>query len=131
VRRPVVASITEVEIREAIFARAAGSFSGDPTPGPGESRLHAALRGVVDDYADPVLEPARAALADVENYGRASVGLWHDLRRSEAEDLYDLAEQAIARAADRAEAVILDELIGAGVRFAELHPDAPRRRPRR
>ncbi len=55
--------------------------------------------------------------------------LWRDLRPSEADRLVELVNAATERAAERCEAIILEELTAAGVAFAAEHPDAPRGEP--
>ena len=119
---------TEEEIRKAIDARMDEESSGQ-VPGA----LRDQVRGLIDDASDPLTWPCTFVLdglvADQYDDPDETVGmsaLYRDLRLSEASALRALMDAASARAADRCEAIILDELTAAGVAFAQVHPDAPR-----
>lgn len=120
---------SEQEIREAIAVRGTYSMASSYSGG-----LRGALEGLISEYAeaiDSAVSDAEAARDDVLEEGqdpRDLAGLWADLRLSEADRLRRLADAATARAADRAEAIIVEEIVAAGLAFAAEFPDAPRGR---
>ena len=52
--------------------------------------------------------------------------IWCDLRPSEARDLDRIYVEAVGEATAAAERAIVDAFVQAGLRFAEIHPNAPR-----
>ena len=117
---------TKEEIREAVEERSIYQSAGATVPRGGETPLLAALRGIAEDYSDPIADAGRAVHRGDFSDPTADTGLWRDLRRSEADELVEIVDLACMRAAIAAERVIVEELVAAGLRFAELHPDAPR-----
>lgn len=65
---------------------------------------------------------------DPREPGAGHNAIWDDLRPSEALELRFLVQRAVAYAAEKCEAVIVDELTAAGVAFATKYPNAPRSR---
>jgi hypothetical protein len=120
---------TEAEIRAAIDRRLDESISG--TVGGG---LRAELRNLCREAGSSMQWPVDWSLDLVND------PLWNDVEPSAEEGLYGALSrtQALAfddhlriatrRAADRCEAIILEELTAAGLRFAAEYPDAPRAR---
>ncbi len=117
---------TEQDIRSLLSRRLT-----EPSSGSHGGGLHGELRGVVKDAAGPLRDVAWEALeATDSDYGEKGQPdpsfAWCDLRATEAYRLMSLMDEAIERAATRCEAIILEELTGAGVTFAAEYPDAPR-----
>lgn len=112
---------TESEIRTALRQR----VEAYPADNPKDT-----LREAVRSWAATLISPAFDTLESIDPRDGPTSSepddLWRDLRPSEAVTLRDLARAAIERAIERCDAVILDELTAAGVRFAMEHPDAPR-----
>src|SRR5436189_1471904 len=52
--------------------------------------------------------------------------IWADMRASEVEELQEAMHQAIKLAEQAAIKTLVEEVVRAGVRFAEAHPDIPR-----
>lgn len=52
--------------------------------------------------------------------------LWADLTEAETAAIEELVDNAARRFQERAAAILLEELVLAGVAFAEAHPDVPR-----
>lgn len=126
---PTPASRTDA--RSAIEARRQRSASSSPAPEAGEPPLRAALRGIVQDYAEPIT-PSERIVTDLEEYSGIaldeadSYGLWANLElaevlavRAEMRDLVDIVT-------DRAEAIIIAEIVAAQKRLASEYPDVPR-----
>jgi hypothetical protein len=101
-----------------------------------ENLLGPRLMDTVHWTANPLTWPATVALDftprdfrdfgdDAENDGAA---LYGRLSPAEARRLRQLTHEAEQRAAERCEAIILDELTAAGARFASEFPDAARPR---
>lgn len=116
---------TEADIREALQLRPELWPNDNPTKHLGE---------VVVDFASFLTSPAFDALENPdsrapEDLSNAADDVWaSDLRPSEAVRLREIAQEGIARATERAQAAIVDELVAAALRFAEEFPDAPRAR---
>jgi hypothetical protein len=125
------AAATEADARQAIEARRLRAPSPTAAPLPGEKRLRAALRGIVEDYAEPLMPSDRTvgdleamsgiALDDADTYG-----LWADLQLEAALAARAAMRDVIDIVTDRAESVIIDELVAAEARIAREYPDAPR-----
>jgi hypothetical protein len=126
-----MAAVVEEDARRAIEARGLQPARLAPAPQSGEPPLRAALRGVVADYAEPLM-PSDRTVGDLESFSGIaldeadSYGLWADLQlkaamavRAEMADVIDIVTA-------RAESVIVAELVAAGVRLASEYPDAPR-----
>lgn len=112
---------TEQEVREAL-----GAFLEASSP-MSVGTMRDALREAIRDVGDALDCAAFTALGSEDDVGDdAPDSLWRDLRRTEARRLRELVTDAIAAATRRCEAIILEELTGAGVTFAAEHPDAPR-----
>ena len=121
-----MSATTEAEIRAAIERRMSeriGALDGC-TDGHGE------LRCLIDRVAEPLTYPALLILTGDydETYSEEGGDIWRDLRPSEARGLLAIVHEARERAAARVAPIIVEELVAAGVRFAEEHPDAPRAR---
>jgi len=88
------------------------------------------LRQAIDSYADFLTGPAYAAITSIDprdpTQDDQPGDVWRDLRPSEAAVLDAIADEAKGRAFERAEAIIIDELVAAALRFAAAYPDAPR-----
>jgi hypothetical protein len=109
---------TEKELRQIIRDRADRYRNDSPRE---------RLAEVIDKYCDPLGYVPIADEQDREDFAaKAFSDTWADLRPSEVERLDQLLTDARARAAERAEAVILEELVAAALTFADEHPDAPR-----
>lgn len=93
--------------------------------------LDAALRRVAIVASDPLVESGRQTLEGGRGVWEPVApppdgSLWGDLRPSEAVRLSQLVQAAAERASARCRAIVIEELVGAGVQFAAEHPDAPR-----
>ncbi|HLY13354.1 MAG TPA: hypothetical protein VKR24_03320, partial [Candidatus Limnocylindrales bacterium] len=88
---------------------------------PKPHSLRTQLVELVEDWSNAINAGAFDALEaeDPRDPEHPIPGSWNDLRPSEAVILRDLVKAAAARALDRCEAIIVDELTAAGVTFAE------------
>jgi hypothetical protein len=112
---------TEQEIRDVVLRRASDDYPGDDP--------RKTLREAIESWGNVLTEPAWVVLEGEDPRDPSKVDaldLWIDLRASEAVDLRALAKKAIDEAYERCQAIIVEELVAAGVRFAEQHPDTPR-----
>jgi hypothetical protein len=115
---------TEAEIRAEVLE--AGTVY--PKGHPYAQELEEIIKG----WATPL---ASAAFDALESPDERTPGddtglvLWRDLRPSEAIVLRGLVADAVRRATDRCQILVLEELTAAGVGFAAAFPDAPRVRP--
>lgn len=117
-----MAAPTEAEIREAIEARCEHWPQDNPS-----TKLIEAIGAFGDFMYSPSYEILKSP-DDLTSPSEASDPgqVWTDLRPTEARDLDRLYEAALIRATERTEAAIVEEFVAAALRFAELHPDAPR-----
>jgi hypothetical protein len=119
------------DARRAIEARRLRSASSSPAPEPGEPPLRAALRGIVEDYAEPIT-PSERIVTDLEEYSGIalseadSYGLWANLELAEVLAVRDEMRDLVDIVTDRAEAIIIAELVAAQERLALEYPDVPR-----
>jgi hypothetical protein len=123
---------TDGEVRAIVEARLDAPEGRSGTrPGP----VRGDITALIEDVAQWLMHPAWYTLeanaydAGPEIAPRDTDGhppLWMDLRTSEARRLEQLVEDAIERAAQRCEAIIIEELTGAGAAFAGEFPEAPR-----
>lgn len=116
---------TEAEIRAAINF----GWRQHPSSTPTEAGARAALHGLILEVAQALTAPSLDALdARLEDFDGtpSDEAFWVDLRKSEAQTLRDYVHEAVATASDRCQAIITEELVAAGVRFATEHPNAPR-----
>jgi hypothetical protein len=117
--------------RDAIEERRQRPADSKPTPEPGEPPLRAALRGIVEDYAEPIT-PSEQIVTDLEERSGISLdeadsyGLWANLELEEVLAVQDAMREVVDIVTDRAEAVIIAELVAAQERVALEYPDAPR-----
>ncbi len=115
----------EEEIRAAIVF----GWRQQPASTPTARGARAALHGLIVEVAQALTAPSFDALdALPEDFDGtpSEEAFWVDLRKSEAQTLRDYVHEAIATAADRCQAIITDELVAAGLRFAREYPDVPR-----
>jgi hypothetical protein len=77
------------------------------------------MSDVLDVAAFEILESSDGGVPD-------GPGFWRDLRPSEALYLREQVDRAKAAARRSCEAIIVRELVAAGMRFAERYPEAPR-----
>jgi hypothetical protein len=116
--------------RSAIEARRQRSASSSPIPEPGEPPLHAALRGIVEHYAEPIT-PSERTVTDLETFSGVALdeadtdGLWADLELAEVLAVRAAMRDVVNNVTDRAECVIIDELVAAQARLAREYPDVP------
>jgi hypothetical protein len=114
---------TEAEIREAIELRCELWPQDSPTD---------KLVQAIGSYGDFMYGPAAEVLSSPDDLTpepteRGGPGdIWADLRPSEARDLDRFYQVGLETALAACEAVIADAFTSAALRFAELHPDAPR-----
>ena len=119
------------DARRAIEARRLRSASSSPSPEPGEPPLRATLRGIVEDYAEPIT-PSERIVTDLDEYsgialGEAdSYGLWANLELAEVLAVRADMRDVIDAVTDRAETIIIAELVAAQERLALEYPDVPR-----
>jgi hypothetical protein len=124
-------SETRKDARRAIEARRQRSASSSPAPEPGEPPLRAALRGIVEDYAEPIT-PSERIVTDLEEYSGValdeadSYGLWANLELAEVLAVRAAMRDVVDIVTDRAEAIIIAELAAAQERLATEYPDVPR-----
>ena len=120
----------EPDARSAIDARRLKAPSPTPSPQPGEPPLRAALRGIVADYAAP-LTPPESLVTDLEAMSGIALdeadayGLWANLERADVLAIRAAMPEVIESVTDRAESMIIDELVAARARLAVDYPDAP------
>jgi hypothetical protein len=113
--------VTEQEIRAAL-ERKITSWPEDN----GEEELADAIR----KFSSPI-RYTPLPRHEWQDWGARALNteLWDDLRPNEAERLNELVEGAVKRAHEQARAVILHELVVAGLVFAAEYPAAPRGKP--
>ncbi len=120
--------------RHAIEARRQRPASPSPAPKPGEPPLRAALRAIVQDYAEPVTPSERIA-TDLEASSGAALHaadtsrLWADLELGEVLAVQVAMHDVVDIVTDRAESIIIAELVAAQERLAREYPDVPRPNP--
>lgn len=120
---------TESMIRAALDAYAEST---EANFGEATNDLVGEIRSLAAELATPLVDSA----ADTLEADGGSVWeplrpphkhtLWTNLRPSECVRLIGLVEAAIDRAADRSAAIVIEEVVAAGVAFAQEYPDAPR-----
>lgn len=121
---------TRTDPRRAIEARRLHPASSSPAPEPGEPPLRAALRGIVEDYAEPIT-PSERVVTDPEEYSGIAIdeadsyGLWANLELAEILAVRAAMLDVVDIVTDRAEAIIIAELVAAQERLASEYPDAP------
>ncbi len=108
---------TEQEIREAIRLR----IERYPEDNPLEK-----LRDAVEGMADFMGGPAYDVLGSPDEPPDTEIGIWMDLRPSEARALDSIYRATVEAAVEDAVRVITDRLVEAALGFARQHPDAPR-----
>lgn len=122
------------DVRGAIESRRHQPASSSPAAEPGEPPLRAALRGVVEDYAEPIT-PSERTVTDLEAYFGIALdpadtnGLWANLELTEVLAVRAAMRDVIDVVTDRAESVIIAELVAAQQRLALDYPDVPRPDP--
>jgi len=125
---------TGADARRAIEARRQRPASPSPVPERGEPPLRAALRGIVEDYAQAVT-PSERIVSDLEEFSGIALdeadlyGLWADLELAEVLAVRAAMRDVVDAVTDRAEAMIIAELVAAQERLALEYPDAPRPDP--
>jgi hypothetical protein len=128
---PAEPTSEQAAARAAIDARRLEPPSSTPAPRPGEPLLRAALRGVVEDYAAP-LTPSDRTVAELEALSgfaldeADSYGMWADLQLKATLAVRAAMRDVVDIVTDRAESIIIAELLAAGARLAREYPDAPR-----
>ena len=125
---------TEADARRAIEARRQRPASSSPAPERGEPPLRAALRGIVADYAGPVTPSERIVTELQESSGIAldeadTDGLWAEIDLGEVLGFRAAMESVVQIVTNRAESVIIAELVAAQERLAREYPDVPRPDP--
>jgi hypothetical protein len=125
---------TRADARRAIEAGRQRPASSSAAPEPGEPPLRAALRGIVEDYARAVT-PSERIVSDLEEFSGIALdeadlyGLWADLELAEVLAVRAAMRDVVDAVTDRAEAIIIAELVAAQERLALEYPDAPRPDP--
>lgn len=111
---------TEQDIREAIEREIAEGRSSGST---GDS-LASELRLLISDIADPLTNAAFFVEAgDEYNSGQPEPrDMWWNLRLTEARRLREITKSSMERAAERCEAIIVEELTAAGLQFRRRVP---------
>ena len=123
------------EALRAIEARRRLPASSSPAPEPGEPPLRAALRGIVADYARPVT-PSERIVAELERLKGIALdqadsnGLWAEIDLGEVLGFRAAMESVVEIVTNRAESIIIAELVAAEERLAREYPDVPRPDPR-
>ncbi len=121
----------QTDARRAIEARRHLSASSRPSPEPGEPPLRAALRGIVEDYAEPIT-PSERIVTDLEERSGIALdeadtyGLWANLELAEVYAIRAEMRDVVDIVTDRGEAIIIAELAAAQERLALEYPDVPR-----
>jgi hypothetical protein len=122
---------TRAGARRAIEVRRQRPASSSPAPEPGQPPLRAALRGIVEDYAQAVT-PSERLVSDLEAFSGIALdeadayGLWADLELAEVLAVRAAMRDVVDIVTDRAEAIIIAELVAAQERLALEYPDVPR-----
>jgi len=122
---------TRTDARHAIEARRQHPASSSPVPEPGEPPLRAALRGIVEDYAQAVT-PSERIVADLEEHSGIaldaadSYGLWASLELAEVLGVRAAMSDVVDIVTHHAESTIIAELVAAQERLASEYPDVPR-----
>lgn len=122
---------TRTDARRAIEKRRQRPSSSSPAPEPGEPPLRAALRGIVEDYAEPVT-PSERIVTDLEAFSGVALdeadtdGLWADLELAEVRAVRAAMRDVVDIVTDRAETIIIAELVAARERLGIEYPDVPR-----
>jgi hypothetical protein len=122
---------TGTDARYAIQERRQRPGSSSPAPEAGEPPLRAALRGIVEDYAQAVT-PSERVVSDLEEFSGIaldeadSYGLWANLELAEVLAVRAAMRDVVDVVTDRAEAIIIAELVAAQKRLASEYPDVPR-----
>lgn len=121
---------TGTDARRAIEGRRQLPASSSPAPVPGEPPLHAALRGIVADYASAVRPSERIATETRALSGGAldeadTRGPWANLELAEVRAVRAAMRDVVDIVTDRAETVIIAELVAAREHLAVDYPDVP------
>jgi hypothetical protein len=120
--------------RHAIEARRQRPASSSPAPQPGEPPLRAALRGIIEDYAASVA-PSERIVTDLQAFSGVALdeadtyGLWADLELGEVRAVRAAMHDVADIVTDRAETIIIAELVAAREHLAIDYPDVPRPDP--
>jgi hypothetical protein len=121
---------TGTDARRAIEARRQRPASSRPAPVAGEPPLRAALRGIVADYAAPI-RPSKRIVADLQALSGIALdeadthGLWADLELAQVHAVRAAMRDVVDIVTDRAETVIIAELVAAREHLAIEYPDVP------
>lgn len=136
-KRAVAAQRPPREAVDVVLDALEAQWEGEFDPG-GPDTPAGALESVISRVADPFVDSAARTLsiggASEWEPLQSDVGpeaLWTDLRPSQAAELMELVRDAVERAADRARAVIEQELLEVGKEFTRRYPDALRADPGR
>jgi hypothetical protein len=120
---------TEKELRDSISARLSAGITSIVAESE-DLDLRGAIRRVAFAAGEPFTDSALVTLEGLDDAWhsplRDAEGFYTDLRPSEAARLRDLVRAACERAAERSEAMMIDEVTAAAITFAREHPDAPR-----
>jgi hypothetical protein len=122
------------DTRGAIEARRNNPASSSPAAEPGEPPLRAALRGIVQDYAEPVT-PSERLVTDLHAFSGVALdqadtnGLWADLELAEVLAVRAAMRDVVDIVTDRTESIIIAELVAAQERLSSEYPDVPRPDP--
>src|SRR5438445_13676793 len=115
---------TEEEIRAAVEARSTHYRSDDPGKHLDEAIEDWSNLFAVNAPDSVTGETWGDFVEDQQEPGPDD--LWWDLRPTEAARLEAIRQEAVERAQRRAREIVIEELVAAGLRFAEEFPDAPR-----
>ncbi len=123
-------AMTEAQARRAIEARRLAPASPTAETLPGETPLRAALRGIVEDYAAAITPSDRTVEVLEELHGIAldaadTYGLWADLDLEAAMAVRSEMADIVEVVTDRAESVIVEELVATARRLYDEYPEAP------
>ncbi len=127
---PVDTSAKEAAAARAIEVRRAHPAASTPTPRVGEAKLRAALRAVIEDYAEP-LTPADNLVRELHETSDVAVGaggpsgLWAEVRLADALAVRAAMRSVVEAVTTKVESIIIADLVAAEARFARDYPDAP------
>jgi len=121
---------SDADARRAIEIHRQLASDPSPVPESGEAPLHAALRGIVADYAEAVT-PSDELITDLEEMSGIALdeadkfGLWADIQLEEALSIRTAMADVVDDITDRAESLITETLVAAHDRLAKEYPDVP------
>ncbi len=127
---PVDTTAKEAAAARAIETRRKQAPRSIPSPHAGEPRLRAALRSVIENYAEPLMPPDHVVREMHEASGVAvgaggRAGLWAEVRLADTLAVRAAIPGVVEAVTNRVESIIIADLVAAERRLAREYPDAP------